>query len=420
MFEKWFSRRRTYTAVPGFEKAVGFINYLTDRQIIDTLVQVGDSPSLPADKLKLPVTPYTKRLDPAVLSQAITCFTPAPGGQQLAGYENIVRRSRYFIMPGTGNHSAERAASLQQMGLTFFEGKLESEQPGNAVIIGGADVDYAPCSSLPRRIVALMHVFNEEDILGETIRFLLDQGLHVHIIDNWSTDGSWEIAGNFPEDRVSRERFPEEGPTGHYEWFKQLEYSELLAEKMPFDWFIHYDADEFRYAPWKGITLQNAISFIDRLGYNAIDFTVLDFRYTEDNDQVREGFERQNTWFEFGKRPGHFLQAKGWKKQPVRVDLKNGGGHNVQFPGRKLYPIKFLNKHYSLRSREQAEKKLVQHRLPRVQKELAERSWHSHINTLISQQAEGWKKEDLIEWTEGRFDSDYLLERISGVGILKP
>jgi hypothetical protein len=189
---------------------------------------------------------------------------------------------------------------------------------------------------------------------------------------------------------------------------------------MPFDWFIHYDADEFRYAPWKGITLQNAISFIDRLGYNAIDFTVLDFRYTEDNDQVREGFERQNTWFEFGKRPGHFLQAKGWKKQPVRVDLKNGGGHNVQFPGRKLYPIKFLNKHYSLRSREQAEKKLVQHRLPRVQKELAERSWHSHINTLISQQAEGWKKEDLIEWTEGRFDSDYLLERISGVGILKP
>ena len=361
--------------------------------------------------------------------------------KQFVKYERLLNASQYLVLQEANKNYAALVGYLKERGLTFFEGRLpptersdpsrtreqshagEQSSPGaqpgagNQFLIGGTDINYTASSYRPK-IAALVHVYNEGDILGETIRHLLDQGLHVHIVDNWSTDGSWEIAAAFPETQVSRERFPHEGPSEHYEWFRQLEHSERLAMRLPYDWFLHYDADEFRYSPWPGVSLRDAIGFVERLGYNAIDFTVLDFRYTADQDQVTSGFEANNTWFEFGRRPGHFLQVKGWKAGGEKIDLSNSGGHDAKFPGRRLYPIKFLTKHYSLRSREQAEKKLMADRLPRVQKELNERSWHQHIDLLIAQQAAGWDKKDLIRWTPGSFEKDFLLERISGVGIV--
>jgi glycosyltransferase involved in cell wall biosynthesis len=368
-------------------------------------------------------------VDRGISPTTISRFTQIPRKRGLTDHNTVFSDSKYFIIPDTGRVHEQLTGQLDSLGLRYFEGSRPVP-----FLVGGSDINYTGSrntsgtneshgTSSPGgfpKVVALMHVFNEGDMLGETIRHLIDQGVSVHIIDNWSTDESWEIAGSFPENQVSRERFPLEGPSEHYEWYKQLEYSEQLAATLPYDWFIHYDADELRYSPWKGVSLKNAIGFIDRLGYNAIDFTVLDFRYTQENDQVKAGYEKNITWFEFGKRPGHFLQVKAWKKQAVAIELKNSGGHNAQFPGRKLYPVKFLTKHYSLRSREQAERKLVLHRLPRVQKELSERNWHHHINTQIDQQAAGWDRKDLVEWIDDKFEKDFLLERISGVGIVKP
>lgn len=406
MLRKLFSRKDDPLPALHEKNLQGFIDYLVDRDVSPT---------------------------------AISRFTRTPHKRRLADNNTVFSDSKYFIIPDAGRVHEQLTSHLDSLGLRYFEGVRPIP-----FLVGGTDINYSgsrgtdgsngtggspgmgEASPLPKEargpfpnVVALVHVFNESDILGETIRHLIDQGVHVHIIDNWSTDESWNIAGSFPDKQVSRERFPQDGPSEHYEWYKQLEYSEQLAATLPFDWFIHYDADELRYSPWKDVSIKDAIGFIDRLGYNAIDFTILDFRYTPDHDQVKANFEKNITWFEFGKRPGHFLQAKAWKKQPGTIDLKNSGGHNVQFPGRKLYPIKFLTKHYSLRSREQAEKKLVLHRLPRVQKELNERNWHHHISTQIDQQAAGWHKKDLIEWIGGEFEKDYLLERISGVGIIR-
>src|SRR5450432_750203 len=195
--------------------------------------------------------------------------------RQFAKYDHLLNAGQYLIFPQTNTNYPALLHYLKKMGLIFFEGRLGHEQKPTQFLISGTDINYSPLP-VPKRIVALVHVYNEADILGETIRHLLGQGLHVHIIDNWSTDGSWEIAGAFPETQVKRERFPQTGPSEHYEWFRQLEHTEQLANRLPYDWFLHYDADELRYSPWPGISLQDAIGFVDRLGYNAIDFTVLD------------------------------------------------------------------------------------------------------------------------------------------------
>ena len=94
------------------------------------------------------------------------------------------------------------------------------------------------------------------------------------------------------------------------------------------------------------------------------------------------------------------------------------GGHDVQFEGKRLYPLKFLTKHYTLRSYIQANRKLYQERFPRIRKERAERGWHVHYNALeLVQEIKPWRKSELLNFDKATFWSDYLIERISGVGI---
>lgn len=413
MFKRLFSTESSQKPFTErhLDKCQKFINYLTKKGGLSQVLTEGAG--IEGLTPGVDVKPFQPHLPADVLKQAVCCFINSMEGD-LNRYNMTLQTCPYFFI--TDPRHAKIANHLSKLNLTFFEGRLDRTPESPMVLIGGRDINYQK-TARQVKVAALVHVFNEADILAETIRFLTGQGVHVHIIDNWSTDGSWEIAGSFPVMQVTKERFPPEGPSDHYEWYKQCEYSEQLSRQLPYDWFLHYDSDEFRYAPWKNVTLRNAISFIDSLGYNAIDFTVLDFRYTKDKEQVNADFERNNNWFEFGKRPGHFIQLKGWKKNE-QADLKTVGGHSISFPGMNVYPIKFLNKHYSLRSKEQTRKKLIVHRLPRTQKEKNERGWHTHIELLIEQQSKGWDKKDLIEWKENSFQQDYLLERISGVGIL--
>jgi hypothetical protein len=413
MFKNLFSSSSKETLTGShLKKCTKFIHYLVSKGVVKSVVAAGKEINL--EELSVPLESFHTGIKTEIYASALSCFINTMGQSTLFDYDTALRNSKYFLIVDP-KHS-KIAGHLTKLGLNFFEGNLENNPESPVVLIGGTDINYQKMGSQVK-VAALIHVYNESDMLAETIHFLIEQGVHVHIIDNWSTDGSWEIAGSFPVMQVTKERFPPEGPSDHYEWFKQCEYSEQLSKQLSYDWFLHYDADELRYTPWKNVTLQKAIGFIDSLGYNAIDFTVLDFRYTTDKDNVTVNVEKNNIWFEFGKRPGHFRQVKCWKKQR-QLDLKSSGGHHVDFQDIHIYPVKFLNKHYSLRSKEQAQRKLVVHRLPRTQKEKGERGWHTHIDMLIEQQAKGWNKKDLIEWKENSFQQDYLLERISGVGII--
>jgi len=47
------------------------------------------------------------------------------------------------------------------------------------------------------RVAAIIHTFNEADILPEVIEHLISQGIEVHVFDNWSSDGTWELINDF-------------------------------------------------------------------------------------------------------------------------------------------------------------------------------------------------------------------------------
>ena len=283
--------------------------------------------------------------------------------------------------------------------------------------ISGTQAGVGPRFPL-QKVAAIVHGYNEADILPEVFRHLRQQGVDVHYFDNWSTDGSWETALDFHRsgEVVHLERFPDR-PGDQYRWHDQLAKTTEYARTLDANWILHHDADEIRMAPWENVTLREAISWVDSAGYNAIDFTVLDFRFLSATPQPSPPFQESLTQFEFGRRPGHFVQVKGWKNRR-KVVLADSGGHDAVFDGRRIYPVKFLLKHYPLRNREQAGRKIHQERLPRYASDRKNYGWHTQYDRFESvEEIAGWKHSELIPWHPVHFASEYLVERLSGIGL---
>jgi|GEM_PF-1000573 len=168
------------------------------------------------------------------------------------------------------------------------------------------------------KIVALIATYNECDVIEPVIKHLYQNGISVYIIDNWSTDGTYEKLQQMQNDGViGFERWPLLEPTDTYNWSAILKRKEKLSYELDADWFIHYDADEIRESPWEGINLRDAIYKVESDGYNAIDFTIIDFHPTDDNYQENTSLKDYFQYFEFGKRSGHFIKINAWRKTKI-------------------------------------------------------------------------------------------------------
>lgn len=306
--------------------------------------------------------------------------------------------------------------SVEELSRLNFAPTIEGTFEESSIILSGK---YANPDIVDRKlkILAIIAVFNEIDFIEKSIIHFIDNGVDVHILDNWSTDGSYEVVQNLAKNNkgLTYERFPEEAQTEFF--FKNiLTRKQQIAKEGKYDWYFHSDSDEIRTSPWKDKTLNQAISIVDILGFNAVDFTVIDFRPTKDGYSLKQNPEEFFTHFEFGKRPGHFIQVKCWKGNP-EVDLIEKAGHNATFNGRKIFPLKFLLKHYPLRSTEQAQTKLFKDRIPRVERIMKENGWHTHYKMQGEIENFIWDKNELLEFDE-EFYSKYIIERLTGVGII--
>jgi hypothetical protein len=294
------------------------------------------------------------------------------------------------------------------------------EAKTTTLVIAGHEASW-PSSRRSVRVAAVINVFNEQDILPEVVTHLVNQGVEVHLVDNWSTDGSFELGQSLQQQGLCRKvfRFPEV-PTSEYEWARLLEHSERYAASLNVDWVMHHDADEIRYSPWHGTTLAEAFAHIDQLGYNAVDFTVIDFRFVSASRNSSPPYQDSLNRFEFGRRPGHFLQIKAWKSTKGAVVLAASGGHEACFSQRRVFPLKFLMKHYPLRTEAQAKRKVFKERLPRIKTEQQQRGWHTHYEDFVRLgDVPGWKAHELCPWHTRLFESEYLVERLSGIGIVE-
>ena len=292
------------------------------------------------------------------------------------------------------------------------------EPKSTVIAFAGRETEYEPVDS-NLRVAAIIHVFNESDIIEVTIKHLIREGVEVHVIDNWSDDGSFELCGRLlAEGQITNlSRFPDY-PSAKYDWTKQLQRTEDYAKNLAADWIMHCDADELRLSPWPTVTLLDAIKFVDTLGYSAIDFTVLNFFFTDCVSSATKFNPDNFVKFDFGRHSSYLWQIKAWKNLSINVDLSASGGHSAEFPNRRVYPLKFLTKHYPLRSERQANLKVYSDRISRLSTEREEKGWHQHYDLLqFAKSVEPWSSLELQPFDQHMFNMEFIVEALSGIGI---
>ena len=267
------------------------------------------------------------------------------------------------------------------------------------------------------RVLAIVKAYNEADIIVPSLRYLISQGIDVYLVDNWSDDGTWELVQQFiGRGVVGAERYPVRDES-RYGWRGLLERTEEIARTVPADWYIHYDVDEVRRSPWPQLRLKDAIHRVDRSGFNAIDHTVLNFHPVDDGYCPPEDFESYFRHFEFSRRRGSFVQIKAWKHTPADVSLTDSGGHEVRFAGRKVYPLKFLLKHYPVRSQAHGLRKVLHERVARWDPVERAGGWHTQYDHVGPTHRFIRAPETLVRFDPDHFDTTYLIERLSGIGL---
>jgi glycosyltransferase involved in cell wall biosynthesis len=270
------------------------------------------------------------------------------------------------------------------------------------------------------RVVALIPTYNEADIIRSSLRYLTAQNIEVYLVDNWSTDGTFELARDFLHQGViGIERFPAGGPVPTYEWRSILRRIEAVAESIPADWFLFHDADERRQSPWPELDLRSALYYTDGCGFNCVDHIVLNFHPTDERFDPAFDVAEQLRFFEFSAHEGHFHQRKAWKNPGCRVDLASTAGHDIRYPGRLVYPFKFLMKHYPIRSQAHGERKVFLDRAKRWSEEERALGWHKQYDDLQPKQSFLRDPGTLKHFNEATFYEEYLIERLSGIGVFK-
>lgn len=206
----------------------------------------------------------------------------------------------------------------------------------------------------------MISAFNEQDIIEECINHHLSQGIDLVVLDNGSTDSTFEICKKFSDNQKIK-LFQRKSP----QWDLALNLSmtyDLALKESP-DWIIHIDADEFFESGQDSIDLKSAIEKVDREGFNLIQFDRFKFFITENDNENSESVLKR---FLYYAHEGDFFY-RAWKFFPgVRNDLT--AGNFPIFPEGykyKIFPTKFVCRHYEYRTKEQAKKKLKE-RLDRL------------------------------------------------------
>lgn len=246
-------------------------------------------------------------------------------------------------------------------------------------------------SAKPINVLAIVPCFNEVDIIKTTIDNLLSQNIDVYVIDNWSTDGTWEELQKYTN--IKTERFPE-APDDQYNWTAILDRIDTIGFTSNYDWLLHVDADEKIESPISNIFIKDFISIADSMGFDVIDVTHLAFRPVESSVKNNT---LSNFW-QFSDTFGDRTLQRAWKNKKHSMHLVTYGGHVVPLAN-KEFPIRLILKHYSLRSPEQAKRKIFKDRLPRFLNE-RKKGWHVHYDAFKEEHNFVWEESELHGWNE--------------------
>jgi len=148
------------------------------------------------------------------------------------------------------------------------------------------------------KIIAMIPTFNEVDIIKEVIENIISQGLEPVVLDNGSTDGTFEICKKFENSgSIKLRRFSTPTHVMHWDLILRALY-DMALYKSP-DWVIRSDSDEILETGVKGLTLKEGITQADSEGYNLIQFDRFDFFMTDDDNESAKSIKEKLSYYSY-------------------------------------------------------------------------------------------------------------------------
>ena len=113
----------------------------------------------------------------------------------------------------------------------------------------------------------MLPVYNEQEIVGEVIEHLLSEGLELVVLDNGSTDGSYEVCKKYAEKGlIGLDQYS--SPSFNWPLLLRMLY-DMALRKNP-DWFLRSNQDDFLESGISNVSLKEAIIKEDEKGCNLI------------------------------------------------------------------------------------------------------------------------------------------------------
>ena len=121
------------------------------------------------------------------------------------------------------------------------------------------------------KVVGMLLVFNDEDIVTEVIESLLSQGLELVVLDNGSTDNTFQICEKFLGKGILQlKQFKTSTFISQHDVLHRILFHMALAEKP--DWLLRSDSDEFFESGLPNKNLKDAIEHVVSKEFNLIQF----------------------------------------------------------------------------------------------------------------------------------------------------
>ena len=210
-------------------------------------------------------------------------------------------------------------------------------------------------------IMGGMFVYNESDIVEQTVLHMRAQEVPLVVIDNGSTDGTLEILRRHFGDPIV------ELLTVRTELFELgllLRTLHQALSKYGPRWILLLDADELLESPFPSMTIREAVEQEDSNGYNLIQFNNFEFWPTEkDKDSSEPDVRKRIRYYSWND----CWQFKCFRNYPG-TNIDEAGSHLPIFPSDvkvRLSPCRFIMRHYAIRSYAQGLRKVFAERLPR-------------------------------------------------------